>query len=66
MATLDYTCSSCEAWVPPPPPQVNPQLPNMEFGRRLSVEKELEKMAAFAFANAREFHDAHRERLLLS
>ena len=34
--------------------QKNPQLPNMEFGRRLSVEKELEKVSALSLANARE------------
>ena len=33
-------------------PQKNPQLPNMEFGRRLSVEKEIEKASALSLANA--------------
>jgi hypothetical protein len=32
--------------------QENPQLPNMEFGRRLSVEKEIEKTSALSLANA--------------
>ena len=32
--------------------QKNPQLPNMEFGRRLSVEKEIEKTSALSLANA--------------
>jgi len=32
--------------------QNTPQLPNMEFGRRLAMERELEKMPAFSLANA--------------
>lgn len=32
--------------------QLTPQLPNMEFGRRLAVEKELEKTPAFQLCNA--------------
>lgn len=32
--------------------QKNPQLPNMEFGRRLAVEKEIEKASALSLANA--------------
>lgn len=32
--------------------QKNPQLPNMEFGRRLSVEKEIEKKSSLSLANA--------------
>ena len=34
--------------------QKTPQLPNMEFGRRLAQERELEKQPAFALTNARE------------
>ena len=34
--------------------QKNPQLPNMEFGRRLAVEKEIEKTSTLPLANARE------------
>ena len=32
--------------------QLTPQLPNMEFGRRLAIEKELEKTLAFQLCNA--------------
>jgi hypothetical protein len=32
--------------------QKNPQLPNMEFGRRLAVEKEIEKTSTLPLANA--------------
>ena len=33
--------------------QKTPQLPNMEFGRRLASERELEKSPSFSLANAR-------------
>ena len=35
--------------------QNNPQLSNMEFGRRLAVERELEKTPYFALPNACEY-----------
>ena len=52
---LEPLASSTTNSISVPTHQVSPQIPNMEFGRRLSSEKELDRMPAYSLANTGEY-----------